>query len=100
MEIKEYCRIMDMELTGWKAKLYDVVSKIDRMPTGNKQRMYEDVNALHIIMAELDDKIEKLRTDCPTEWKPERANIASKLVALNNKYTTTTNEFFDYDFGG
>jgi len=39
MTSKNYCRIMDMELTGWRAKLYDVISKIDRLPTGDKQKM-------------------------------------------------------------
>lgn len=101
MTSKDYCRTMDMELTGWKAKLYDVISKIDRLPTGDKQRMYEDVNALHIIMAELDEKIDQLRTNCPIDWKPEKEKIASKLADLGSKYgRTAANQLFDYDIGG
>lgn len=100
MKSKDYCNIMDMELTGWKAKLYDVISKIDRLPTGDKQKMYEDVNALHIIMAELDEKIDSLRTSCPTTWNPEKEEIKYKLTELGNKYESTANELFDYDIGG
>ncbi len=96
MTSKNYCKIMDMELTGWKAKLYDVISKIDRLPTGDKQKMYEDVNALHIIMSELDDKIDLLRTSCPTDWKPEKEKIATKLKDLGSKYGQTANQLFDY----
>jgi hypothetical protein len=70
MEVKDYCKNMDMELTLWKAKLYDVMSKMDRLPTGDKQRMYEQVNGLHIVMADLDE-IENA-DGVPIEWKPER----------------------------
>jgi hypothetical protein len=100
MEIYDYCKSVNMELTVWKARLYDVISKIDHLPTGHKQRMYEEVNGLHIIMAELDERIEKLRTECPTEWKPAQDEIRGKFSGLSNKYNDTAGVLFDYDFGG
>lgn len=100
MEINDYCKSVNMELTMWKAKLYDVISKVDHLPTGDKQRMYEEVNGLHIIMAELEDRIEKLRTECPTEWKPVQEEISTKLAGLSSKYNDTAGVLFDYDFGG
>lgn len=100
MELNDYCESVNTELTMWKARLYDVISKIDHLPTGDKQRMYEEVNGLHIIMAELEDRIEKLRTECPTEWKPVREEISTHFSGLSNKYNDTTRELFDYDFGG
>lgn len=99
MEIKDYCKMMDAELTGWKAKLYDVISKIDRLPTKEKQGIAEDVKALHQIMSELDEKIETLRKECPVEWKPKTEKIASQLATLCKKYNRTTKELFGYDFG-
>jgi hypothetical protein len=89
-----------MELTLWKAKLYDVISKIEKLPTGRKEGMYEEINGLHIIMAELDDRIEKLRTECPITWKPERETIRKRMSELSERYKDATEEFFDYDFGG
>ena len=100
MEIKDYCKSVDMELTIWKARLYDVISKMDRLPTGNKQRMYEEVNGLHIVMADLDERIEKLRTECPTEWRPEQEDIRAGFSILNDKYNDTAGVLFDYDIGG
>ena len=100
MEIKDYCKNMDMELTLWKAKLYDVMNKMDKLPTGKKQRMYEEVNALHILMGELDERIEKLRAECPTEWSMEQGDITTKFEELGIKYNDTSKEVFDYDFGG
>lgn len=100
MDIKEYCKYVDTELTMWKARLYDVINKIDKLPTGNKQRMYEQVNGLNIVMAELEERIDKLRSECPIAWKPEQEKIKEKFSEINNKYKEATGVFFDYDFGG
>jgi hypothetical protein len=51
-------------------------------------------------MAELDERIEKLRTECPTEWKPAQKEIRGKFSGLSNKYNDTAGVLFDYDFGG
>lgn len=100
MEIYDYCKNVNMELTIWKARLHDAISKIDHLPTGAKQRMYEEVNGLHIIMAELDERIEKLRTECPTEWKPAQDETGEKFSEMSSKYSDTAGVRFDYDFGG
>jgi len=100
MDVKDYCKNVDMELTLWKAKLYDVISKIDKLPTGKKEGMFEEVNGLHIIMSELEDRIEKLRTECPLVWKPEQETIQKRITDLSEKYKYATEEYFDYDFGG
>lgn len=100
MEIKDYCKGVDMELTLWKARLYDVISQIERLPTGRKQRMYEEVNGLHIVMADLDERIDKLRRECPTEWRPVHEDIRVKFSELNSRYKDTAGVLFDYDFGG
>lgn len=100
MEINDYCKNVNMELTLWKAKLYDVINKIDHLPTGDKQKMSENVNGLHIIMSELEDRIEQLRTECPLEWKPDQEKISNKLDDLSSRYNDTAGILFDYDFGG
>ena len=100
MEVRDFCKYADMELTVWKAKLYDVLRKMDQTPTANKQRMYEEVNGLHIVMAELDERIERLRKECPIAWYPEEKEIQSKFSELNTRYNDTAGVLFDYDIGG
>ena len=100
MDVKDYCKNVDMELIAWKAKLYNVIRQMDKLPTGDKQRMYEKVNGLHILMTELDDRLEELRTQCPTEWNPVREEIRGKIADLGDKYEETETALFDYDIGG
>lgn len=100
MEVKDYCRNMDTELTAWKAKIYNVIRQMDSLPTGDKQRMYEKINGLHIIMTELDNRLDQLRTSCPTEWNPARQEIKATMGDLGNRYEEAAGELFDYDIGG
>lgn len=100
MEVKDYCKYVDVELTIWKAKLYDVLRKMEELPTSNKQQMFKEVNGLHIVISELDERIEKLRTECPLVWKPDQENIQAKFSELNSKFNDTAGVLFDYDFGG
>lgn len=100
MNVKDYCQNVEMELTGWRAKLYNVVRQIDHLPTGDKQRLYEYVNGLHILTSEIDDRLDALRTSCPTEWSPERRELEGKIEDLGDKYEEAEKALFDYDIGG
>ena len=100
MELKDYCRNVEMELNLWKSRLYDVIRKMDQASTGNKEKMFENINGLHILMTELEDRVDSLRTSCPTEWRPDEEEIKIKLGNLEDRYKETSNVKFDYDFGG
>lgn len=100
MEVKDYCNNVSTELTFWKARIYDVVRKMDKQPTGNKEKIFEDINGLHIIMDEIDERLDALRNSCPTDWKPEREEISNKLTNLSARYNDAAGVLFDYDLGG
>jgi hypothetical protein len=100
MNIKDYCTNVDMELMLWKAKLDDVMSKVEKFSTGKKEGMFQEINGIHIILMELEDRLQQLRTECPLVWRPEQESIQQRLSDLSEKYQDATVEFFDYDFGG
>lgn len=100
MEVKDYCRNVELELGLWKSKLYDVIRKMDSAETGKKEKIYEDINGLHILMSELEDRIDDLRTKCPTDWNPQEDEIKGKIENLEKRYKDTSKILFDYDFGG
>ncbi len=101
MEVKDYCRNMETELTAWKAKLYDIIRKFDSLPTGEKEQAYEDVNDLHMLMTEMEERLDNLRNSCSTGWKPEdEKDFRGKLGALEEQYKKVAEAKFDYNFGG
>ena len=86
MDVKDYCRSIEQELTGWKAKLYDVTRKVDKLPSASKEKVLANVEDLHMIVTELDERIETLRTECPTEWSPIKKEIDEAHINLRSKY--------------
>ena len=65
--------------------LGDVVRKLDKISTGDKEKVVPEVNELHIILEELGDRIEKLKKECPTSWAPDRTEIENKIGYLRTK---------------
>ncbi len=70
METKEYCDNVTLELAEWKSKLDGVIGKLDKRSTGEKEGVYYDVNGLHIVADELNDRIEGMRVACMMNWAP------------------------------
>lgn len=51
-------------------------------------------------MSDLEDRIDKLRRECPTAWRPDQDEIRVKMSELNSRYNDTAGVLFDYDIGG
>ncbi len=85
MEVKDYCKNMIVELTGWKAKMYDIVRKLDKLPSGEKEKYLPTLNELHIFIEELNERINNLEKACPTEWKADEEEIDRRTTALKSK---------------
>ncbi len=100
MDVNDYCNNVTVELAGWKAKVYDVVRKLDKMSTGDKEKVVPQVNELHIILEELGDRIENLKKECPTSWAPERTEIENKVGYLRTKLDKVWNNISPSDIGG
>ena len=100
MELQDYCRNVQTELTGWKAKVYDVMRRLDRVDTGDKGNIVSQVNDLHIIVEELDARISQLERECPTEWHPAREEIQNKFQTLGYKWEETWEHTAGGDVGG
>jgi hypothetical protein len=100
MELESYCDGVAFELTGWKAKMYDVVRKLDRASTGDKTKVVPQVNDLHMIIEELDDRIGKLRTECPTEWAPAKEEMEKKFFHLKKNWEGVWENVSPGEIGG
>lgn len=100
MELQDYCRNVQIELTGWKAKVYDVMRKLDKLDTGDKGNIVSQVNDLHIIVEEISDRIAQLEKECPSEWSPAREEIQNDLQALGYKWEESWQGVAGGDVGG
>ncbi len=86
MDVMDYCNNVGIELTAWKAKLYDMIRKIDGLSSGEKEKMLGNIGDLHNIVTELEDRIGSLKTECPTEWSPQKKEIDDAHIDMRSKY--------------
>ena len=84
MDVNSYCSNLTIELAAWKAKAYDIVRRLDKLPSGDKEKVLPQVNDLHILIEELDDRIGRLKNECPTNWSPDKIELDSKITKISN----------------
>ncbi len=74
--IKDYCRNEEIELSIWKSKLSNAIRKMDMAKTGNTEKIYEEINDLHILldilMGDLEDRVGSLCTSGPAYRRKHR----------------------------
>jgi hypothetical protein len=75
MDIKDYCDSTYAELTGMKARLYDILQVIDQMPRETQAKIRPQTHELHILVGDLSRRIDRLMTECPADWSKAKLEI-------------------------
>ncbi len=86
MDVKDYCRALETELIGWKARLYDSIRKLEELPEEEKQKFSEEIKSFNKIIKDLEDRIERLRVECPSEWSPDKKFIEERINEMKSKW--------------
>ena len=71
----KYCSSIGDELEVWSGKIHELSQKIDRAPTADKYRMLPQIEDLHILMTEMDDRLCEVMTACPTVESLEKEDL-------------------------
>lgn len=105
MKARNCCKTMEMELTGWKAIVCDITRKMDQLPGGQKEKIQANLEDLHMLIAEMDDRIDQIRDNCTPETGMD--DIQTEREAFNKSVSSlsvTTEEAMRGlgagDFGG
>ena len=86
MDVRDYCRMLETELIGWKARLYDTIRKLEELPEGERQKFSAEIKEFNKIIKDLEDRIEKLRVECPSEWSPDKKFIEERINEMKAKW--------------
>jgi hypothetical protein len=96
MEVKDYCKAIDIELYGWKAKMYDMVRKVDKLRSFEKDQVASKVEELHNHISEMERIIEQLQTECPVEFGPQKKQIEESTDGMKKKYEDAMAAVFQF----
>jgi hypothetical protein len=58
---------MEAELTAWKANVYDIVRKMEGLTANDREKILPNIEDLHMLIAEMDDRIDQIRINCRPE---------------------------------
>lgn len=100
MASRYYCSSVAAELEMWSERLHKLSSEIDRIPSINKYKLQPQIDELHIIITELDDRMCELLESCPTVEEGVPTMEEESSFGVKHTFSPERNEKFDYDFGG
>lgn len=89
MNVQDYCNGLEIELTAWKAKIYDAIRKLDKISTNDKDKVFPYIQGINIIITEMEDRIATLKTECPSDWSPLKKEIDDATIDMRSKYEET-----------
>lgn len=89
MRVEDYCKGMEMELIAWKAKMYDLIRKVESLGTKEREKVLPNIQDLNMLLSDMSSRIEQLKNECPTEWTPQKKDIDHGTVDMRGKYEET-----------
>ena len=89
MNVVDYCKGMEMELTAWKAKMYDLTRKVESLGSKDREKVLPNIQDLNMLITDMSTRIDQLKNECPTEWTPQKKNIDSGTIDMRGKYEET-----------
>lgn len=95
-----YNETLGRELCTWRERLADVTGKIDVLPSIEKYRLTPYIEGLHILLTEMDERIDQLCDDTLTSW-PSRVMVHPPVVKREAcDFNECEGVRYDYEFGG
>ena len=99
------CKTMEAELTAWKANVYDIVRRMEQVPGGEREKFLPNIEDLHMLISEMDDRIDQIRDNCTPETgiddiKTDREKFDRALGSLRVKAEDAMRELGAGNFGG
>lgn len=70
MATGKYCSDIATELEIWSGKLHKLSNEIDRIPSLDKYKLLSQIEGLHIVMTELDDRVHEMMYSCENVSEP------------------------------
>ncbi len=86
MDAKSYCDTINHQLTGWKAAIYDALLATRKLEGTDKEKVQPAIDSLNGIVAELNQSLDQLRSECPADWSPQKKTIENKLEELKSTF--------------
>jgi hypothetical protein len=87
MDIETFCTYMRDEMTGWKAKTYDLMRKVEKMPPDSEGNRAVSIDEMGVIIHKIEQTIGKLEKECPVNWEYEKTELDRMICDIREKWS-------------
>jgi hypothetical protein len=86
MDIATFCTYMKDEMTGWKAKSYDLIRNMEKMSPGPDEKKAASIAEMGALIERVEQILEKLEKECPANWDSEKAKLDNMIRDIGEKW--------------
>jgi hypothetical protein len=86
MDPKSYCDTVNHELTAWKAKIYDVIARSEKLPQKGQKRVAPVITELNAAVEDLNVSLDRLARECPADFGPQRQQIKGRVTDVKKAW--------------
>jgi hypothetical protein len=87
MDIENFCTYMKDEMTGWKAKTYDLLRKMEKMSLDPDKNRAASIAEMGAIIDKIEQTIGKLEKECPVNWESEKTELDRMICDITEKWS-------------
>ncbi len=99
MDAQSYCHTVTHELTAWKAKIYDVIRRSEKLPAKQQKKVAPVIGDLNAVVDDIEARLERLSRECPAEFGAERGDIQSKMGAVQHAWKRVWGAMGEEEYG-
>ena len=86
MDVTNFCENLRQELISRKAMAYDLLRAMDKRTSSEKEKAAASMDDLGRTIDQIEKKIKRLETQCPTNWDAERVELEAMIAELEEKW--------------
>jgi len=99
MDAKTYCDSLNHELTAWKAKIYDVLARSEKLPPKGKARVAPMIKDLNAVVDDLNARLDRLSRECPADFGPQRTEIKGRVTEMKTAWKKVWGVLGEKEYG-
>jgi hypothetical protein len=65
MDLREFCSALNIDLTAWRARIYDIINHVETLPELDRRYFAPDISVLRAMLNEIESDVKKIKTQCP-----------------------------------
>lgn len=89
MEMNSFCSSLKDEMTGWKAKTHDLITKSEGMSPGHNKKMAASIDDMKKMIDRIEQTLQRLERECPVNWHSEKDEIEQTMCELRERWNDT-----------